>query len=347
VIACGGAPYKAVLTHGFVVGEDGKKISKSGQYEKPPTAENYIAQFGADVIRQWVASQNFTEDITLSDKILNNASEAYRLIRNTLRYQISTLFDFDRARHAVPVEEMDTLDRWALHQTAQLLRACTEAYDAYEFHRVTQLCNQFCAGTLSQVYHDILKDRLYTLAADHPLRRSSQTAIDRIFDVLVKVLAPILSLTADEAWAFATEKQEFGSGSVHLQDWPVAPDAWVNPAIEGEVAELLRVRTIVNEALEPARQAGKIGKSLEATVTLTCAPDAETYRVLEKHRDFLPELFIVSQVILTPASGALQVDVRPSAESGHVRCPRCWRWVPALQGSEHGDVCPRCAEALR
>jgi isoleucyl-tRNA synthetase len=347
VIACGGAPYKAVLTHGFVVGEDGKKISKSGQYEKPPTAENYIAQFGADVIRQWVASQNFTEDITLSDKILNNASEAYRLIRNTLRYQISTLFDFDPARHAVPVEEMDTLDRWALHQTAQLLRACTEAYDAYEFHRVTQLCNQFCAGTLSQVYHDILKDRLYTLGADNPLRRSSQTAIHQIFDVLVKVLAPILSLTADEAWAFATEKQEFTTNSIHLQDWPVAPDAWVNPAIESEVAELLRVRAIVNEALEPARQAGKIGKSLEAAVTLTCAPDAETFRVLEKHRDFLPELFIVSQVILAPASGALQADVRRCAESGHVRCPRCWRWVPALQGTEHGEVCPRCAEALR
>jgi isoleucyl-tRNA synthetase len=347
VIACGGAPYKAVLTHGFVVGEDGKKISKSGQYEKPPTAENYIAQFGADVIRQWVASQNFTEDITLSDKILNNASEAYRLIRNTLRYQISTLFDFDPARHTVSVEKMDTLDRWALHQTAQLLRACTEAYDAYEFHRVTQLCNQFCAGTLSQVYHDILKDRLYTLAADHPLRRSSQTAIYRIFDVLVKVLAPILSLTADEAWSFATAKQEFAPDSIHLQNWPVAPEAWTNAAIDGEVAELLRVRAIVNEALEPARQAGKIGKSLEAAVTLTCAADAEVFRVLEKHREFLPELFIVSQVILAPASGALQVDVRPCAESGHVRCPRCWRWVPALQGTEHGDVCPRCAEALR
>jgi isoleucyl-tRNA synthetase len=212
---------------------------------------------------------------------------------------------------------------------------------------VTQLCNQFCAGTLSQVYHDILKDRLYTLGADNPLRRSSQTAIERIFNVLVKVLAPILSLTADEAWSFATEKQEFIDDSVHLQDWPVAPDAWVNPALEGEVAELLRVRAIVNEALEPARQAGKIGKSLEASVVLTCARDAETFRVLEKHRDFLPELFIVSQVILAPASGALQVDVRPCAESGHVRCPRCWRWVPALQVSEHGDICPRCAEALR
>jgi isoleucyl-tRNA synthetase len=348
VIAHGGAPYKAVLTHGFIVGEDGKKISKSGQYEKPPTSDNYIAQYGADVIRLWIGSQDFTQDITISEKILNNASEAYRLFRNTFRYQLSVLCDFDPAKDLVPLVQMDTLDRWALHQTAELVKACTAAYDAYEFHRVQQLCNQFCAVTLSAVYHDILKDRLYTLGTTNPLRRSSQTAIHHIFQSLVKVLAPILTFTADEAWSFATTGKEYTDTAIHLEDWPVIPPEWTNAGTETEIAALLKVRTHVNESLEPARQAGKIGKSLDAAVTLGVAPDDALSRLLEKHRDFLPELFIVSHVALNPAAGgaALNVGVHHCQELGYVRCPRCWRWVPKLTATAHGEICPRCAEAL-
>ncbi|HEY0943947.1 MAG TPA: isoleucine--tRNA ligase [Opitutaceae bacterium] len=348
VIAQRGAPYKAVLTHGFIVGEDGKKISKSGQYEKPPTSDNYIAQYGADVIRLWIGSQDFTQDITISEKILNNASEAYRLYRNTFRYQLSVLCDFDPAKDAVPLAQMDTLDRWALHQAAELVRACTTAYDGYEFHRVQQLCNQFCAVTLSAIYHDILKDRLYTLGTSNPLRRSSQTAIHHIFQSLVKVLAPILSFTADEAWSFAQAKKEYADLSIHLEDWPVVPAEWTNPGIEADIAALLKVRAQVNEAIEPARQAGKIGKSLDAAVTLGASPDDPTFRLLEKHRDFLPELFIVSHVALASASSgtALHAGVHHCQELDYVRCPRCWRWVPGLVASAHGEVCPRCSEAL-
>ncbi len=346
VIAFGAAPYRAVLTHGFIVGEDGKKISKSGQYEKPPTSDNFVAQYGADVIRLWIASQDFTQDITLSEKILNNAAEAYRLFRNTFRYQLSVLCDFNAATDAVPLAQMDTLDRWALHQTARLIEDCTAAFEAYEFHRAFQLCNQFCATTLSAVYHDILKDRLYTLATAHPLRRSSQTAIHHIFDTLVKLLAPILTFTADEAWSFGIARSEFAADSIHLQAWPTAPAGWLQAEIETEVNALLKVRTQVNEALEPARQAGRIGKSLDAAVTLSLSADDPLHRMLEKHRDFLPELFIVSVVTLATASGTFSVSVRPCEELGYVRCPRCWRWVPALQATSHGDVCPRCAEAL-
>jgi len=362
VMAYGAAPYRAVLTHGFVVGEDGRKISKSGQYEKPPTSENYIVQYGADVIRLWIASQNFTEDITISEKILNNAAEAYRLFRNTFRYQLSTLFDFDPVRDAVPAEQLDTLDRWALHQTATLLRDCTAAYDAYEFHRVQQLCNQFCATTLSAVYHDILKDRLYTLRADHPLRRSSQNAIHHIFRTLVRILAPILTLTADEAWChgefqsdFPSEEQIKGAhrsrNSVHLQDWPAAPENWTQADIEAEMFALLDVRRQVNESIEPLRAAGKLGKSLDAAVVLT-AQDTALARTLEKHRDFLPELFIVSHVDVevgttTPTSEPLTILVRHAQELGYIRCPRCWRSVPALEKTVQGnDVCPRCRDAL-
>jgi isoleucyl-tRNA synthetase len=347
VISRGAAPYKAVLTHGFIVDEDRKKISKSSTYEKPQTSDAYIGKLGADVVRLWIASQDFRDDIPISDEILGHVGETYRLFRNTFRYQISVLNDFDLARDAVPVEQLDTLDRWALHQTAAFLRECTEAYDAYEFHRVYQLCNQFCSVTLSATYHDILKDRLYTLAANSPLRRSSQTAIHHIFRTLVEILAPIVMFTTDEAWSFATDKIEYATGSVHLQDWPVAPAAWTNAEVDADVVALLRVRAQVNEALEPARQAGHIGKSLDAAIVLTGAAEDKAFKILEKHRDFLPELFIVSHVTLTSTVGApLSISVRPAQELGYVRCPRCWRWVPALEKTVHGDVCPRCVQAL-
>ena len=349
VIAYGAAPYKAVLTHGFIVDHERNKISKSSSYEKPQTSDAYVAEYGADVIRLWISSQDFRDDIPISKEILGHVGETYRLIRNTFRYQISNLFDFDAARDAVPVAQLDTLDRWALHQTAVLVRECTAAYDAYEFHRVYQLCNQFCSVTLSATYHDILKDRLYTLGTHSPLRRSSQTAINHIFRALVKVLAPILTFTTDEAWSFATTGKEYANDSIHLQDWPVVPAEWTNPALESEVAALLKVRAQVNEAIEPHRAAGKLGKSLDADVTLTGAPQDENFRLLEKHRDFLPELFIVSHVTLAPSAGsALAVSVRSCSELGHVRCPRCWRWVPALETNPtFGDVCPRCSDALK
>jgi isoleucyl-tRNA synthetase len=357
VIAFNQAPYKAVLTHGFIVGKDGKKISKSGQYEKPPTSDNYVAQYGADVIRLWIASQDFREDIRVSDldkdlknpgSILNVVAESYRLFRNTFRYQLSTLFDFNAQTDSVPVDQMNPLDRWALHQTAQLIKECTAAYETYEFHRVYQLCNQFCSVTLSATYHDILKDRLYTLGTRAPLRRSSQTAIHHIFDALVRLLAPVLTFTCDEAWSYATAKTEYSADTVHLQTWPEAPAAWTNPALEAEFAALLRVRTLVNEAIEPQRAAGKLGKSLDAAIEISCSNDNPALPALEKHRTLLPELFIVSTVGLGSAKGAdFNVTVRPCLEQGLVRCPRCWRWVPALETTAHGDTCPRCAEALK
>jgi isoleucyl-tRNA synthetase len=356
VIAFDAAPYRAVITHGFIVGKDGKKISKSGQYEKPPTSDNYVAQYGADVIRWWIASQDFREDLRVSDldkdlknpsSILNVVAESYRLIRNTIRYQLSNLFDFKAARDAIPLERMDTLDRWALHQTAALIRECTAAYEAYEFHRVYQLCNQFCSVTLSAVYHDILKDRLYTHGTESPLRRSSQTAIHHIFHALVRLLAPVMTFTCDEAWAFATTGTEYGPDSIHLQDWPVPPEAWSNPTLESEVATLLRVRAQVNEAIEPLRAAGKLGKSLDAAIVISVPAADPVAGLLEKHREALAELFIVSHVSLAAgAAEKLHVAVRPCSELNFVRCPRCWRWVPVLATTAQGDVCPRCVTAL-
>jgi isoleucyl-tRNA synthetase len=348
VVAFGGAPYKAVLTHGFIVDEDRRKISKSSSYEKPQTSDAYVSEYGADVVRLWIASQDFRNDIPISKEILANVGETYRLIRNTFRYQLSNLYDFDPGRDSVPVARMDPLDRWALHETAGLIRACEAAFDAYEFHRVYQLCNQFCAVTLSATYHDILKDRLYTLGAGHPLRRSSQTAIRHVFESLARLLSPLLVFTADEAWSFGTSRVEFSGDSIHAQDWPSAPAEWIDPGVEADIAVLLRYRSKVNEAIEPLRAAGRLGKSLDAAVAIAVAPADPDYPALDRHRDFLPELFIVSQVVLQSVGNQSipEISVRICSELGNSRCPRCWRWVPLLEPSSHGNVCPRCIAAL-
>jgi len=347
VIAFGKAPYRAVLTHGFIVDEEQKKISKSSTYQKPQTSDAYVGEYGADVIRLWITSQDFRDDIPISKEILSHVGETYRLIRNTFRFQLANLFDFDPSKDLVPRDRMDALDLWALDQAAELARACTAAYDAYEFHRVYQLCNQFCSVTLSATYHDILKDRLYTLATRNPLRRSSQTAIHLIFQTLVKVLAPVIPFTTDEAWSYARTGTEFGGSSLHLEDWPEAPQAQ-EPA-SADFGSLLKLRAKVNEALEPLRAAGKIGKSLDAAVTLH-VPDGDPMRdALQKNLGSLPEIFIVSDVKVEATAepgDPFSVGVRTCAELGHARCPRCWRWVPALVESPKATVCPRCTEAM-
>jgi isoleucyl-tRNA synthetase len=349
VIAFGAAPYKAVLTHGFIVDEDKRKISKSSSYEKPQTSDAYIKEYGADVIRLWIASQDFRSDIPISKEILSHVGETYRLIRNSFRFQLANLFDFDPEKDALAPEAMDALDRWALQQTAELTRSCAAAYDAYEFHRVYQLCNQFCAVTLSATYHDIVKDRLYTLGTAHRLRRSTQTALHGIFQALARVLAPIIPFTTDEVWSFGSAGDEFGAPSVHLEDWPEAPASWSSGRAAEDIEALLKVRTRVNEALEPLRAAGRIGKSLDASVTLAVPPNDPLRRLLAEHREALPELFIVSEARVDSSAEQpteFSVGVRPCSESGLTRCPRCWRWVPSLLQHPLGEVCPRCAEAL-
>ncbi|MGA2690827.1 MAG: isoleucine--tRNA ligase [Opitutaceae bacterium] len=348
VIAYGAAPYKAVLTHGFIVDEEQKKISKSSSYQKPQTSEAYVSDYGADVIRLWITSQDFRDDIPISKEILSHVGETYRLIRNTFRFQLANLFDFDAGRDSTPGAKLDALDRWALEQASELCRACDAAYGACEFHRVYQLCNQFCSVTLSATYHDILKDRLYTLESDHPLRRSSQTAIHQIFQILVRVLAPVIPFTCDEAWSFAGAGVEFAEGSVHLQDWPVVPPEADSRA--SEFGSLLKLRGRVNEAIEPLRAAGRIGKSLDASVTLLLADGDPMKETLEKNLGSLPEIFIVSDVKVQATAepgDPFSVSVQTCSELGHVRCPRCWRWVPALASTTPSGVCPRCAEALK
>jgi isoleucyl-tRNA synthetase len=340
----GAPPYKAVLTHGFVVDEKGKKLSKSDG--KPQTADDYVKKYGADLLRLWVASEDFRQDITFSDNIIQHISNTYRGLRNTLMYQLGNLAGFDPARDSVAPAQFTALEKWVLHKLHGLVTEVTAAFAAYDFHLGVKAIDQFVSVTLSRQYHDILKDRLYTFAPGAPERRAAQTAIHATLRALLGLLAPILPFTADEAWSHLAANSDFTGDSVHLQPWPVADPAWLHPEIAADVDALFKFRDRVYEKLEALRQEKKIGKFLDAVVTLSGGDDPMP--LLRRYAADLPEWFIVSQVILRSAPGPVEITVAPAADSGLLRCPRSWRWVPELVSVEGFDekVSPRDRDAL-
>jgi isoleucyl-tRNA synthetase len=342
----GAPPYKAVLTHGFMVDADREKISKSkqgqGGYEKPQTSDAYIKEHGADVVRLWVASQDFRNDIIVSQERIKTVGETYRMIRNALRYQLSNLFDFDPARHAVPDAQLTGLDRWILGEFARLEAEVLAAYEAYEFHVVYQKLSQFAAVELSAVYHDIIKDRLYTDPASAPRRRSTQTALHRLVTGLCEMLSPILAFTADEAWEHIPRTS--GGASVHLATWqPTALSR--SEAEQAAWRHLFQIRELVLPELEKERQAKRIGKALEARVVITGSnpmlADAKTH--LEAQR----ELLNVSQLEVHHQPNGTDVAVQVAKALGQ-KCERCWHWEEDV-GEEpaHPTLCGRCVEAVQ
>ncbi|MBL4575845.1 MAG: isoleucine--tRNA ligase [Opitutaceae bacterium] len=342
VIADGAAPYKTVLTHGFVVDKDGKKLSKS---DGAKTATEWINAFGADILRLFIASQDYKGDLPISEKSIKHVADSYRLFRNTFRFQISNLYDFDLEKDGLPIDQLDPIDLWALAKTNDLIKQVEAAYDTYEFHRVYQLCNQFCSVTLSAVYHDILKDRLYTLAPDSQLRRSSQTAIHSIFNSMVRMLGPILAFTCDEAWAYASENKDFVDDCLVLQGWTDGAKIPADSKVPQEIDDLLKFRSLVYEQLEVARKAGEIGKSLEASVCLSGSGENPTYQLLSKNNDLLAELLIVSQVQLEAGSSS-EITISVSRAKGD-KCPRCWRNLNTLtESADTSELCSRCEEAI-
>lgn len=343
MIADGSPPYRKILTHGFVVGQDGRKISKSDG--KPQTADSFVNEFGADIVRLWISSEDYRNDIPVSGEILKNVSQTYRNIRNTLRFQIGNLFDFNPELDWVGEESLDPLDRWALARLSALVQTVERAYEEFAFHRVYQEISRFCAQTLSATYHDILKDRLYTLAPSNPLRRSSQTVLFRICDALCRILNPVLSFTADEAYSFLHDRSEYGGDPVQLAGWPEISLARESDSSAADVEKVLRFKsTYVNDALEEKRKAKEIASSLDAKVVISGDENSEDFRLLREFEKFLPELFIVSAVELLPNEGVLSVE---ASHADGVKCPRTWRWVPRLVATEQwGEVSERCAEAL-
>jgi isoleucyl-tRNA synthetase len=338
----GAAPYRTVLTHGFMVDEDREKISKSKQgqavYEKPQTSEAYVKKYGADVVRLWVASQDYRNDIIVSEKRIDKVGETYRFIRNALRYQLSNLYDFDPAKHAVADENLTGLDRWILDEFSKLEQDVIKSYDDYEFHAVYQKLSQFVAVELSAIYHDVVKDRLYTDPANSPRRRSTQTALHRIVTSLCKVLAPILSFTADEAWEFVPGKTV---DSVHQLTWQSI--GFSRPESERAIwKNLFQLRELALPALERARQAKEIGKALEAKLSFTGGTPLEESK---PHVEALRELLNVSQLEIAP-SGDAPITVSVHKAAGQ-KCERCWHWETDVGSNpDHPTICARCVKAV-
>lgn len=343
MIADGQPPYRKILTHGFVVGQDGRKISKSDG--KPQTADSFIQEFGADIVRLWISSEDYRNDIPVSGEILKHVSQTYRNLRNTLRFQIGNLYDYDPSKNSVSDDELDPLDQWAMARLAELIRTVDDSFETFAFHRVYQEINRFCSQTLSAGYHDILKDRLYTLAPNDRRRRSSQTVLFRICDALCRMLSPILSFTADESYSYLHYGSEYGEKAVQLAGWPEAPVEFVGNATAKDVDALLRWKAEnVNDALETKRKAKEIASSLDAKVVISGDPESEEFKLLQSYAQWLPEFFIVSAVELEAGEGELTVE---ASHADGVRCPRTWRWVPQLVKTEEwGEVSERCAEAL-
>jgi isoleucyl-tRNA synthetase len=334
----GAAPFKTVLTHGFMVDADREKISKSkqGAYEKPQTAEAYVKKYGADVVRLWVASQDYRSDIVVSEERINKVGETYRAIRNALRYQLSNLYDFDPAKNSVPDDQLTGLDRWILGEFSKLETEVLAAYDQYEFHVIYQKISQFVAVELSSVYHDVIKDRLYTDAANSPRRRSTQTALHRLVTGLCQMLAPILAFTADEAWEFVPGKP---TGSVHESEFKQYHLA-LDPDEIGKWFWLKQWRETLLPELEKARQEKKIGKALDAKIEITI-PQVQNQ---VSDRDLLRELLNVSELIIKVGD----TDSNLVSKADGQKCERCWHWETDIgQNPEHPTICGRCVEAVK
>ena len=345
----GKAPYKNVLTHGFVVDGSGKAMHKSAGNVIPP--EKLIKTYGAEILRLWVAGEDYRDNIRLSKEILQRLTEAYRRIRNTCRYLLGNLNDFDPDSDRVPYGEMEELDRWALNRLQELSEKIMRAYDSFEFHLVYHNLHNFCVLDLSSFYLDIIKDRLYTSPAKSTARRSAQTAMNEILEVLVRLMAPLLSFTADEIWQHMNQGHR--PQSVHADLFVSPKEAYRDLDLATRWEDIIMVRKEVTKALEIARKEKEIGHPLDASVTLGLSP--ELMEKLKTYRDQLRSIFIVSSatiVEIDQLEGGLESEQVPGLKikvgpSQDQKCERCWIHDPTvgLDGN-HPAICEKCIQAL-
>lgn len=345
----GAAPYREVLTHGFTVDEQGRKMSKSVGNVIDPLA--MIEDIGADILRLWVSSADYRNDVSVSKNIIRQNAEAYRKIRNTCRFILSNLYDFDPKSDKVAYADMNNLDRWALLKMDKLVRRVTRAYQEYEFHVVFHSVHNFCTIDLSNIYLDIIKDKLYCSHTKDQERRSSQTVLYEIIHALVAILAPILAFTSEEIWSHLRRPGQ--PESVQMLDWPEPEDLYQNETLEKTMDKILQAREVVTKALEEARVNKVIGHSLGARVTIGMEP--EWFEHLETGED-LGRLFIVSQAEISDTNlkpdSAVSLEEVPglwvavqAAEGG--KCERCWIIEPTVgDNEEHPTLCHRCSEVL-
>lgn len=352
VAITGKAPYKAVLTHGYVVDEKGRKMSKSLGNGIDPL--DVIKQLGADVLRLWVASADYRRDIAASPNIMKQMSEAYRKIRNTCRFLLGNLYDFDPAKDRVPYDQLLEIDRWALMKLHQLIAKVTKAYEDYEFHVVYHSIHNFCVVDMSAFYLDIIKDRVYIYRPDDIKRRAAQTVMYDIIMDLVRLLTPILAFTTEEIWRYIP-KAPGAPVSVQLAGWPEVNQNYLDENLEKKWEKLIAVRDEVDKVLEVARQEKAIGNSLNAKVCLYA--ESRWYEFLKDMEEDLPTIFIVSAVTLEKAEEApadavaasqleglkLKVEAAPGE-----KCERCWNHSTSVgEDSDHPTLCRRCAEVVK
>jgi isoleucyl-tRNA synthetase len=344
------APYKAVLTHGFVVDADGRKMSKSiGNVVAP---KEVIDRYGAEILRLWVSASDYQDDVRISDNILSQLSDAYRRIRNTSRFLLGNLYDFNPEKDALPAAELQEIDRFMLHKLQLLIEKARRAYEGYEFHTIYHGLYNFCTVDLSALYLDILKDRLYSSPARSAARRSAQTVLFSVLDALARLMAPILPFTAEEIW------QHMPAGaakpaSIHLAGLPQPRAELRDDALAERWEKLLRVRAEVTKALEDARVRKLIGHALDAAVTI--AADGELYAELAPYAAELRSVFIVSSAEVRQAAvldGAFQsaeipgLSIQVQAAAGQ-KCARCWVYATTVgENPAHPTLCSRCRAAL-
>jgi isoleucyl-tRNA synthetase len=331
----GQAPYRTVLTHGFLVDEQGRKQSKSLGNTVDP--HRVIRQMGADILRLWVASVDYRNDMANSDGIMKQISEAYRKIRNTIRYLLGNVYDYDHERDRQPHKDLLEIDRWALDQLARLVSLVTKAFDEFEFHTAYHALHRFCTVEMSAFYLDIIKDRLYCQKADSLQRRSGQQALWEILQALTVMIAPILTFTAEEIWQYLPQSRSLAFAQ--LAFWPSRQEGWLDDALNKRWRKLIEVREQALKALEEARTAKIIGHSLDAKVALKAGKDG--YVWLTDYEKSLAELFIVSQTELLLVDGdGLTAEVTNAAGE---KCRRCWSYH---EGVNAEGLCPRCAKVL-
>jgi isoleucyl-tRNA synthetase len=346
----GQAPYKMVLTHGFVVDGSGKAMHKSAGNVISP--EEMIKDYGAEILRLWVAGEDYTDNIRLSKEILTRLTEAYRRIRNTCRYLLGNLNDFDPAGNTVSYDKMEELDKWALHRLHEMNDKCQKAYEAFEFHLIYHTLHNFCVLDLSSFYLDIIKDRLYVLSKNSVSRRSAQTVMNETLNVLVRLMAPILSFTSDEIWQYMGDSKS--SHSVHSDFFIPVKKEFINPDLSKKWDEIIKVRKEVSKALEIARKDKLIGHSLDASVVMGVSQELK--QLLTPYEKDLSTLFIVSSAQVLPLDEldggmeseevkGLKVKVTLSQDP---KCERCWIHDPTIgSDSSHPTICNRCLDALK
>jgi isoleucyl-tRNA synthetase len=339
----GRPPYRQVLTHGFLIDMDGRKMSKSiGNTILP---QEVIQESGAEILRLWVAMTDYREELRVSKEILARVVEAYRKLRNTCRILVANLYDFNPATDAVPLDRLEPIDRFALGRYAETARRIVTAYDNYEFSTVFTSLNTLATADLSAFYVDVSKDRLYTLAPGSPSRRSAQTVLYLVADGLARMIAPILPVTAEQLWKVIPASSACEE-SVHLAEFPTleALDRLADPAHQADWERLLAIRDVVNVAIEEQRQKKVIGNALMARVTLSAGGD--DVALLRSYQETLPTLFIVSEVAVADAHGEQTLAV--SVERSHgTKCERCWRYVPSISAAAGREgLCDRCVDAL-